>query len=399
MSNIDKAPRIEARETAAVPSRRKRSVTQEMGRDAFEKALSLSRERDDASEVGYAASFLQPRPQSRVESGAARSPQAGSESPGAAPAPTRSDHAGAQGGVAESDSGVEAMEADENVDSRLDETSSAEAEGEPLENAVEESTPSLEIEPAVEAEPEAASAEPMEASAEEISELESQSTRGGEDAENQAESEPSDEQELSAEIEWSEELDAVEAEFSDFESGVPSSKDAETNSVARVSSNSSLAAPVTFVEAWGKQAFAKATTLHRSGKQSAPSQVGSVDLEDLADQIAKARGTMSGGRARIVVGEGSERVALTVLLRNGTVSLDARAADAALAENLARSSGELAEALGRHGLALGDMATGSDREAEAREWATGEGSAPRTEHESEDRESTLTHRPGVRVVA
>lgn len=110
----------------------------------------------------------------------------------------------------------------------------------------------------------------------------------------------------------------------------------------------------TLVESFGRQAFARSTQMQKAGAASPAS----LDMDDLVDQIAKVRGSMSTGRARVVVGEGSERLELTVLLRNGTVNIDARAVDASMAQSLAKGSAELSEALGKHGLSLGTMDTG-----------------------------------------
>jgi hypothetical protein len=60
----------------------------------------------------------------------------------------------------------------------------------------------------------------------------------------------------------------------------------------------------------------------------------------------------------MVVGDGAERVVVAVALRHGTVDVSIRADDHHLAQALASTRDELDGALGRHGLSLGDHATG-----------------------------------------
>ncbi len=140
-----------------------------------------------------------------------------------------------------------------------------------------------------------------------------------------------------------------------FEVAAVQSVDVNASPAAASTSGTTQAAPApTFVENFGRQAFTRSTEMHKA----ATAPPASLDMDDLVDQIAKVRGSMSTGRARVVVGEGSDRLALTVLLRNGTVNIDARAADANMAESLAKGSAELSEALEKHGLSLGTMDTG-----------------------------------------
>lgn len=131
----------------------------------------------------------------------------------------------------------------------------------------------------------------------------------------------------------------------------------ESPAIVTSESPSTGAAPPTFVENFGRQAFARSTQLHRA-QSAAPA---SLDMNELVEQITKVRGSMGTGRARVVIGEGNDRVALTVLVRNGTVNIDASVADVGMAQSLERGTAELSEALAKHGLSLGSMETGDSK--------------------------------------
>ena len=94
----------------------------------------------------------------------------------------------------------------------------------------------------------------------------------------------------------------------------------------------------------------------------------------------------------MVIGEGQDRVGLSVLMRGTDVEVTLTAANPKTAEALDKSSGELANTLKEQGLTL-DLSTQSDesRRDEPRE-------APPSGHEDGHRAHELQYQ-GVRVIA
>ncbi len=94
-------------------------------------------------------------------------------------------------------------------------------------------------------------------------------------------------------------------------------------------------------------------------------------------------GSINGSSARIVVGEGDDRVAVTVRVRGDGVTVDAQLADADAATGLRHHARELAAALERHGLSLAQFRAEGD--------GAGPGSAERTGN-SADAHTGTAHR-------
>ncbi len=201
------------------------------------------------------------------------------------------------------------------------------------------------------------------------------------------------------------EMDATVETKTDSDSDAEPGKRLDTENIAEgiAKDDSGRTSPIirampspatTFVDTWGRQAFSRSTQMHTE-TLDAPAE---LQLDELAEQIAKIRGNMVGGRARVVVGEGSERLSLTVLLHNGVVNIDARSVDADLVQSLEQGRAELAEALGKHGLDLGTMGTSSEHKSQAQEseteaWEDVDGST------DEPVQGPQRQRRGVRVVA
>tara|TARA_R110002096_G_scaffold143328_4_gene299337 strand:- start:130082 stop:131251 length:1170 start_codon:yes stop_codon:yes gene_type:complete len=389
MTLIDTSKSFEPLEAKDAP--RKRSFTEKSGHSAFEDALIKWREQEDSGESSvHADAQPQSAPEvtstprhvssSRQETGTA----AVQQGEGTAPAGKVSDNDGPNSTAsdeAEATQDTVASASEEAITgSAIDSEASYEdvsAEGGELELS-EEAWSEVDAEPAEEATPAdlAASDAPegLDGSGEEASGESLQDDAGSAD-EMQFDGDPDVTFEVSSSPEASSAPDLAPA-------NAPSAP---------------AAAPSTFVESFGRQAFARSTQLHRA-ETAAPA---SLDMNDLVEQIAKVRGSMTTGRARVVIGEGSDRLALTVQLRNGMVNIDARVADAGLAQSLERGSSELAEALSKHGLSLGTMDTGGGggETLEHRESSAESGAEFGAEPVLEPATQTSRVRRGVRIVA
>ena len=196
---------------------------------------------------------------------------------------------------------------------------------------------------------------------------------------------------------------SMEAEIFGNESNGLGQAKSDAAAISSVDSNTSISDSSAGTTSLGRQAFARATSIQRAinAGGTAPAGVSTkLDMQDVVDQIDKARGSMTGSRARVVIGEGAERVAIMVSVKNGVVDIDLKASDSGVANALAEGSEELAKALGNHGLSLGDMGTGRETGEEAHKFqAEGSASGPVNEYEdtAEEGESSIRH--GVRVVA
>lgn len=90
---------------------------------------------------------------------------------------------------------------------------------------------------------------------------------------------------------------------------------------------------------------------------------GGLDPADLLDGPS-ARPAIRVDRARLVVGEHDDRVVVSVAVRHGIVDVSIRADDHRLMQTIASSRDELHDALGRHGLSLGDHDGGRARDGQ-----------------------------------
>ncbi|MCP4448383.1 MAG: hypothetical protein GY811_24035 [Myxococcales bacterium] len=395
MSTIDASSGLELAESVSPKTfSRRRSFTEKIGHTAFEDALAKSKEREDSWEAGYHAegqprsAEAEPLPTKRPEHQEVRTATEASNetsderigtqgktekattSDSTRPDDAPHDEAAAEGSTVDASDG--ATVAETNATGETDVVGElALAETAATEDDTSDVDPS--------APEELASTEGMEAEGERGSELKEEfSDEGTGQSTLKLDSETEVEFEI-GETELATPLDATNARAASSTAAAPAS------------------APPTFVESFGRQAFARSTQLHKT-VSAAPAQ---LDMNDLVEQIAKVRGSMTGGRARIVVGEGSERLALTVMLRNGTVDIDARVADVGMAQSLERGSAELSEALSKHGLSLGTMDTGSSGgESGESDDHPGPDSSVAAE-ENPQKLSTTSHRlrRGVRIVA
>lgn len=386
MTMIDTSKGFEAPES--VPTRsstRKRSFTEKIGHSAFEVALSKSQEHEDQWEAGLNASSQAPRSQTA----GAPAPQDSHDTPGTTGAREVSTSARESSTVEEA-SAAAPDEHESAIEETAKSSEEADVDGEPMLEAasVDEDQLALSDDAGAMAE-----GEPSEDTAtESVASNEPSQELAGDGDELPDESNQEDVQaEMSAEFD-------TEADVSFEVSSAPDASQAsDASSVSAPTPPAAGATPQTFVESFGRQAFARSTQLHRT-QTAAPA---SLDMNDLVEQIAKVRGSMSTGRARVVIGEGSDRLALTVHLRNGTVNIDAKVADAGMAQTLERGAAELSEALGKHGLSLGTMDTGGSR---GETFAQHDEPATSGTVGAEDTilESTSQHqriRRGVRVVA
>jgi hypothetical protein len=346
MTMIDTSKGFEPSESVPMrSSNRKQSFTEKAGQSAFEMALSKSQEDDERWEAGLNASAQSPLSQAE----GMPAPQDSRDTAGTTGAHEVSTTARESNAIEEA-----SAPAPEEHESAIEETATssegADVDGEPMLEAASVDEGQIAVS---EEDGALADAGPSEDSAaDSVASNEPSQELAGDGGE------PSDEstqEDLQAEA--SPEFD-TEADISfDVNSAPDGSLASEPSSSSAPTPPAAGTTPQTFVESFGRQAFARSTQLHRA-QTAAPA---SLDMNELVEQIAKVRGSMSTGRARVVIGEGSDRLALTVHLRNGTVNIDAKVADAGMAQTLERGAAELSEALGKHGLSLGTMDTGGSR--------------------------------------
>ncbi|HWE31229.1 MAG TPA: hypothetical protein VHB97_24650 [Polyangia bacterium] len=109
-------------------------------------------------------------------------------------------------------------------------------------------------------------------------------------------------------------------------------------------------------------------------------------------------------RASITVGEGADRIALTIAASAHHVRVQAAAASDAMASQLSNNAGSLRDALAGHGLTLAELNTGSAGDSPAREQQSqpqaNDGKATTTARgNGDDKESaTTTTAPSARRV-
>ncbi len=128
----------------------------------------------------------------------------------------------------------------------------------------------------------------------------------------------------------------------------------------------------------------------RSAAQPEGAAPGSAES---VDERMETYTRMSGNRARVVIGEGQNRIGVSVLVRAGAAEVSITAANSQEAQALARSSGQLAEALKAQGLAL-DLSTFSQSKKQEKEEQDSK-SAPQPKA---DLSSSISLH-GVRVIA
>lgn len=385
MTLIDTSKSFEPLEAKDAP--RKRSFTEKSGHSAFEEALIKWREQEESGESSVHADVQSQSTPERASQNVSPSRQetsaASSEPRGQGPVGEVSDS-----GAPKSADGAEATQ--ETVASASDEAAGTEIDSEASHEEVSAKGGELALSEDAWSEVDAESAE----ESPQVDLAASDATEGLDGSGEEASGESlQDDAGTGEELQFDADPDVTfEVSNSPETSSAPDMAPASAPSAP-----SAAAAPPTFVESFGRQAFARSTQLHRA-QTAAPA---SLNMNDLVEQIAKVRGSMTTGRARVVIGEGSDRLALTVQLRNGMVNIDARAADAGLAQSLERGSGDLAEALSKHGLSLGTMDTGGGegKMSEHRE-ASGEserefGAEPTLEPATQ----TPRVRRGVRIVA
>lgn len=104
-------------------------------------------------------------------------------------------------------------------------------------------------------------------------------------------------------------------------------------------------------------------------------------------------------RARLVLGEGAERVLVTVQSTTAQVSLRLSAGSVDVAEALVREQDTLREALLSHGLELASFEAGANRQHRSSDRERGEEDGSSTRSPNERRPSTSTPAAGVRVIA
>ena len=386
MTMIDTSKGFEPPES--VPTRgsaRKRSFTEKIGHSAFEVALSKTQENEDAWEAGLNASAQPPRSQTADTP----APQDSHQTAGTTVAREVSTST-TESNTVEATRAAAPDEDESAIEQAANSSEEADVDGEPkLETvSVAEDQLALSDEAGDVAEGEASE----DSAAESVASNEPSLELAGDG------NEPSDEStQEDVPTETSAEFD-TEADVSFEVSSAPDASQAsDASSASAPTPPTAGVTPQTFVESFGRQAFARSTQLHRA-QTAAPA---SLDMNELVEQIAKVRGSMSTGRARVVIGEGSDRLALTVHLRNGTVNIDAKVADAGMAQTLERGAAELSEALGKHGLSLGTMDTGGSHSgtfAQSDESATsGPVGVEDTVLESTSQQQRI--RRGVRVVA
>jgi hypothetical protein len=130
--------------------------------------------------------------------------------------------------------------------------------------------------------------------------------------------------------------------------------------------------------------------------QSATAVMPDTSTEEVLEKLAQ----LSSGseKARIVVGEGEDRVSLLISSTRQQVQIKAEAASTAMAQAMQSGSSELREALSQHGIELSQFSTstshdGTSSQARERQEAEEQVDAPATVQET-----AHTARPGVRVV-
>lgn len=382
---------------------RKKSVTQEMGTSLFEQALAAEKRDTASSEVGYGLLYPKANAHTPEKGGAeiaksyseksegvdAQRPTAGTER-----AEQRAEPLAMEEEPLSEESAVEQNEA---VESRSD---AAEIEAQA---ANENSREGVEIEGELESselyemsEIEA-DAENTEAGDELGGEIQADAGLGnGSEEEASEQGQQFEGEELFEDVTIDSEVFGVEKN-----TAVKAASQAAANSSVEIAAPSSDLSQ-TGTTGLGREAFARATTVQRAANATQASPTSSatdIDMQEVVDQIEKARGTMSGSRARVVLGEGSDRIAMMVSVKNGVVDIDLKASDAAIADALANGSEELSSALSKHGLSLGDMGSDADGQGNSEFEANGEGSAPTTEYGDNNGRAQSVLRRGVRVVA
>lgn len=113
-----------------------------------------------------------------------------------------------------------------------------------------------------------------------------------------------------------------------------------------------------------------------------------------AAQRAELYGKIAGSRARFVIGEGAERIALSVRVQGSSVQVNVAATNPDQAALLEQSSSELANTLAEQGLDL-ELSMASDHDGQARDTET----AARAAEHTEQLKTDTTPLRGVRVVA
>jgi hypothetical protein len=152
----------------------------------------------------------------------------------------------------------------------------------------------------------------------------------------------------------------------------------------------------------GAAADAGAARHHGSGSADAAAATGSAGAsEALATAHDDVRGRLDATYAQLSVGDGDQRVDLAIHARGEHVHINATTANPELAAALRDGTGDLASALARHGLALGDMSASPDR---GQRDAPGETPAVDSSHNASTPSKSASpspapRRPGVRVVA
>ncbi len=383
ISNLRTTPSAQVDASPLPSKRRKHSVTQTMGRAVFEAALHAEKKEQLANEVGYGVAMQPTRP---VE---VSRPIEIPKNSNAQPAESISEEA--MGGSSE----IERKSVSESSLERPEEAGDAEAVSEELRE--EEGALGLEME-AAETEPSEPAEEAQAIAAEPLSDESLHSDSGGGEGLQESFEEPSSSQDDTME------MDLPEMEF---EVEMLAKATSSSNVVAIVESSgegkslpSGFDSAQTLNASYGKDAFARATSATRYSSDVKPAAaLGATDLKELVDQIEKVRGSMTGSRARVVVGEGSERIAMIVSVKDGIVNVDLKASDTGVAGALTDNAQELAEALGQHGLTLGDMGGDANHSSEESSESEKRGDVSAAEEPAGRVATTSTLGSGVRVVA
>ncbi len=126
----------------------------------------------------------------------------------------------------------------------------------------------------------------------------------------------------------------------------------------------------------------------------------------LPPEVSELHGAFQRTQAKVVVGEGPERVELHVSADRHRVQVEAHVADEQTASDFRNGSAELRQALRQHGLELTDLATGSgerhgfrDREGRPEQPAGRGTSGPRSEEAQPPTKEAPRPGQGVRVIA
>ncbi|MCC7381308.1 MAG: hypothetical protein IT384_05735 [Deltaproteobacteria bacterium] len=116
-------------------------------------------------------------------------------------------------------------------------------------------------------------------------------------------------------------------------------------------------------------------------------------------ESTEVAGHLGPERARLVLGEGADRVLVTVQSTPAQVNLRLRAGSLDVAEALVREQDTLREALSSHGLELASFEAGADRQHRSSDRELDEEDGPSARGTGEPRPSASTPAAGVRVIA